>query len=159
MASDGFLKLDGVQGESRDEKHPNEIQVHDIQFGLQQEGSMHYGGGGGTGKVNFHDVSFSKKFDFASPVLMGYCANGKHIPKGLVTIRKAGEHPLEFLKIKLEDIIVSSMSSSGFGSGDGIEHLSLNFAKVHFEYTSQKQDGSKDKTNEFGWDVNANKKM
>ena len=101
MAADGFLKLDGVKGESRDAKHPEEIQILDVQWNLHQQGSMGYGGGGGTGRVDFHDVSFTKRFDLSSPILMGFCANGKHIKDGLVTIRKAGEQPLEYLKIKL----------------------------------------------------------
>ncbi len=159
MAADGFLKLTGVTGESRDDKHSGEIQITDVQWHLHQTGSMGYGGGGGTGRVDFHDISFTKRFDFSSPILMGYCANGKHIQDGLVTIRKAGENPLEFLKIKLTDIMVTSQSPSGLGSGDGMEHLTLNFSKFHLEYTAQKQDGTKDKSNEFGWDVNVNKKF
>ena len=87
---------------------------------------------------------------------MVQCANGKHIKNGIVTLRKAGEHPLEYLVIKLEDVVISSMTPSGLGSGDGLEHLTLNFAKIKMTYTSQKQDGTKDKTNEFGWDVNKN---
>ena len=159
MAADGFLKLDGVKGESRDAKHPDEIQILDVQWNLHQQGSMGYGGGGGTGRVDFHDVSFTKRFDLSSPILMGFCANGKHIATGLVTIRKAGETPLEYLKIKLTDIVVSASTPSGLGSGDGMEHMTLNFSKFHLEYTSQKQDGTKDKSVEFGWDVNKNEKF
>ena len=156
MAVDGFLKLDGITGESRDDKHPDEIQVLDVHWNLNQQGSMQYGSGGGTGRVDFHDISFTKRFDFSSPSLMVQCANGKHIKNGTVTLRKAGEHPLEYLVIKLEDVVISSMTPSGLGSGDGLEHLTLNFAKIKMTYTSQKQDGTKDKTNEFGWDVNKN---
>ncbi len=36
MAADGFLKLDGVKGESRDAKHPGEIQILDVQWNLHQ---------------------------------------------------------------------------------------------------------------------------
>jgi type VI secretion system secreted protein Hcp len=159
MAADGFLKLDGVKGESKDKTHHGEIHILDVHWNLNQQGSMGTQGGGGTGKVDFHDISFTKRFDLSSPVLMGFCANGKHIKNGLVTIRKAGEHPLEFLKIKLEDIIVSGSTPSGLGSGDGMEHLTLNFAKFHMTYVEQKEDGTKGDTIEFGWDVKANTKM
>jgi len=157
MAVDGFLKLDGVKGESRDDTHKDEIQILDIHFALNQQGSVQHGSGWGIGKVDFHDISFTKRFDLSSPTLMGYCATGKHIKDGVATLRKAGEHPLEYLKIKLEDILIASVIPSGLGSGDGMEHLTLNFAKIIIDYTAQNQDGSKGPNATFGWDANANK--
>jgi type VI secretion system secreted protein Hcp len=153
MALDGFLKLDGIKGESRDVTHPDEIQILDVHF------SMKYGAGGGIGKVDFHDISFTKRFDLSSPTLMGLCANGKHIKEGVATFRKAGEHPVEYLKIKMEDMIISSVTTSGLGSGDGMEHLTLNFSKIKMTYTPQNQRGTKGSAADFGWDVNANKQF
>ncbi len=155
MAVDGFLKLEGVKGESKAKGHIGEIDILDVHFALSQPGSMAYGGGGGTGKVDFHDISVTKRFDLSSATLMGFCANGKHIKNGVVILRKAGEHPLDYLKIELDDIIVTSLTPSGLGTGDGMEHLTLNFSKIDMTYTSQKEDGTKDQTVEFGWDVKA----
>lgn len=159
MAVDGFLKLDGVKGESADDDHKEQIDILDVHFALNQPGSGGYGGGSGTGKVDFHDISFTKRFDLSSPTLMGLCANGKHIANGVCELRKAGEKPHLYLKIKMEDIIISSVTPSGLGSGDGMEHLTLNFAKITMDYTAQDKTGGKGANVTFGWDVKANKQI
>jgi type VI secretion system secreted protein Hcp len=89
---------------------------------------------------------------------MLHCCNGKHIPNGLVTVRKAGEKPLEYLKIKLQDIIISGVQTAGHHNDQITENLTLNFAKFHVEYTEQKNDGSGSPGGEMGWDVKANQK-
>lgn len=158
MAVDGFLKLDGITGESQVKGHEGEIDILDVHWSLNQPASEHYGGGGGQGKVDFHDISFTKRFDFSSPTLMIQCAKGTHIANGTVTLRKAGgDDPVDYLVIKLEQVLVSSLTPSGLGSGDGLEHLTLNFAKVKMTYTQQSEKGAKGKTNEFGWDAKAHK--
>ncbi len=156
---DMFLKLDGVKGESKDDKHKGEIDIESFSWGMSQAGSFGAAGGGGTGKVNIQDISFSKAVDCASPTLMLFCANGKHIPSGLITVRKAGEHPVEYLKIKLSDIIVSNVSHGG-GGNIVTESLSLNFSKVEVEYQEQGKDGKPaGGPQTMGWDVKANKKV
>jgi len=131
MAIDMFLKLDGVKGESMDHKHKDEIHIESFSWGLSQTGAHATGGGGGAGKVAVHDISVTKHVDKASPYLMLFCCNGKHIKEGLITVRKAGEKPLEYLKIKLTDILVSGVQESGHGSDLLTENVTLNFAKFH----------------------------
>ena len=162
MAVDGFLKLDKIKGESKVDGHEGEIDILDVHFSLSQAGSGAYGGGSGTGKVDFHDISFTKRFDFSSPVLMGKCADGTHIDKGVVVLRKAAgsdNKPLPYLTIKMDEIIITAVTPSGLGSGDGMEHLTLNFTKIHMAYDTQTEKGEKGDHNEFGWDVKAGKKM
>ena len=159
MAVDMFLKLDGIKGESQDHKHPGEIQISSWSWGLSQTGAMAHGGGGGAGKVSVHDISITKNVDKASPALMLHCCNGKHIPNGLVTVRKAGDKPLEYLKMKLQDIIISGVQNAGHGGDILTENVTLNFAKFHIEYQEQKADGSGSPGGEMGWDVKANQKF
>ena len=90
---------------------------------------------------------------------MLHCASGKHIPGGLITVRKAGDKPLEYLKIKLTDILVSGVQFAGHGGDLLTENLTLNFAKFHVEYQEQKADGSGTPAGEMGWDIKANVKM
>jgi len=156
MAVDMFLKLDGVKGESKDHKHKDEIHIESFSWGLSQTGSFGTAGGGGAGKVAVHDISCTKFLDKSSPTLMLLCANGKHIKDGLITVRKAGEKPVEYLKIKLVDIIVSGVQHAGHGSDLLTESLTLNFAKFHLDYQEQKADGTGQPGGEMGWDVKAN---
>ena len=157
MAVDMFLKLDGIKGEAKDHKHKDEIDILSFSWGLSQTGTFGTGGGGGAGKVNVHDITVTKQFDKSTCSIMLHCCQGKHIKSGLLTFRKAGEKPLEFLKIKLDDIIVTSVQEAGHGGGDMLsESLSLNFAKFHVEYAEQKADGSGTPAGEMGWDVKGN---
>src|SRR4249920_1344382 len=142
MAVDMFLKLDGIKGESADHKHKDEIHIESFSWGMSQTGAHGTGGGGGAGKVSVHDISITKFVDKSSPAMMMACCNGKHIKEGLITVRKAGEKPLEYLKIKLEDILISGVQHAGHGSDLLTENVTLNFARFKLEYQEQKPDGS-----------------
>ena len=136
MAVDMFLKLTGIQGESKDHKHKDEIELLSFSWGVSNSlrncGSAT--GGGGAGKVTVSDLSFMHKLDSASPQLMEHCVTGKHIEEGTITVRKAGEKPVEYLKIKLTDVLVSSAQSGAGGATDPVESVTLNFTR--FEVTS-----------------------
>jgi type VI secretion system secreted protein Hcp len=157
MAVDMFLKLDGIKGESQDSKHKEEIDVLAWSWGGSQSGTGHVGGGSGGGKVNVQDLSITKYVDKASSALWIHMCNGKHIKNATLFIRKAGEKPLEYIKLNMDDLIVTSLSTGGSGGEDRLtENLTLNFSKFKLEYTPQKADGSGDAVAEMKWDIAAN---
>jgi type VI secretion system secreted protein Hcp len=160
MAVDMFLKMDGIKGESVDDKHKDEIDVLSWSWGMSQSGSAHMGGGAGAGKVNVHDLSFTKHIDVSSPDLYLACCNGKHLKEAKLVVRKAGESPLEYLVITMTDVIISSASPGGSGGEDRLtENVSLNFAKVNVDYTAQDNKGGAAAKPKMGWDIAANKKL
>ena len=159
MAMDIFIKIGDLKGESIDDKHKDEIQVLAWSWGMSQSGTTHMGPGGGSGKASFQDLSITHYIDKCSPNLMLACANGKHFSEALLTVRKAGEKPLEYLKITMTDLIVTSVTTGGSGGEDRLtENVSLNFAKFKVEYTPQKKDGSGDAPITIGWDIAGNVK-
>jgi type VI secretion system secreted protein Hcp len=159
MAMDIFIKIGDLKGESVDDKHKDEVQVLAWSWGMSQSGTTHSGTGSGGGKGSFQDLSFTHYIDKVSPNLMLACANGKHFSEALLTVRKAGEKPLEYLKITMTDLIVTSVTTGGSGGEDRLtENVSLNFAKFKVEYTPQKKDGSGDAPITIGWDIAANVK-
>jgi type VI secretion system secreted protein Hcp len=144
MAVDMFLKLGDLKGEST-MTHKDETQVLAWSWGMSQSGTTHMGTGGGAGKVSVQDMSITKYIDKASPFLQLAVCNGKHFDQALLTVRKAGEKPLEYLKITMKDVIITSISVGGSGGEDRLtENVSLNFAEYKTEYTPQKADGSGD---------------
>jgi len=159
MAVDMFLELDGVKGESVDKTHKDKIDILGWQWGVSNNGTFHNGSGGGAGKASFTNITVTKYVDAASPNIMLFCANGKHFAKGKITVRKAGENPLEYLHVNFEKALVTSYQTGG-GSGDErlIENISLNFAKVKVEYTTQSEKGGKGTPHAFSWDIAANAK-
>src|SRR5712691_1971915 len=98
-AVDYFLKIDGIEGESQDSKHKGEIDLESFSWGETQSGTHAAGGGGGAGKVSMQDFHFVMRVNKASPKLLQACAGGQHIPKAILTCRKAGKDQQEFLKI------------------------------------------------------------
>jgi type VI secretion system secreted protein Hcp len=161
MAVDMFLKITSaegpVDGESIDSSHAGEIEILAWNWGLSQSGSTHSGKGGGSGKVNVQDLSFTKYVDKSSPTLMKLCCKGTHLPEAVLTVRKAGGDPVEYVKLKLKECIVSSITSGGSGGADRVtENIALNFAEFHYEYTPQEADNTAGASIPMGWNIAKN---
>lgn len=158
--ADIFLKVDGIEGESKDSKHSNELQILNFAFGATQPGSAGHGTGSGVGKVQMHDFTFSKFVDKSSPKLQLACWSGQHIPKVVLTCRKAGTDQQEYLKVTLQEAIISSYQASGSG-GDAVptENVSINFTKFEIEYKPQDEKGSLGGVIKSGWDLSKNVKI
>jgi type VI secretion system secreted protein Hcp len=156
---DYFLKVDGVDGESTDDKHKGEIQLDSWSFGGTNAGSFSSGGGGGTGKVALGDFHFVKKVDKSSAKLFTSCCTGEHLKKATLVCRKAGKDQQEFLTIILSPVLVSSFQTGGSAGSDVIpmDQVSLNYGKIEFKYKEQKPDGSLGGEVIGGWDVTTNK--
>jgi type VI secretion system secreted protein Hcp len=158
MATDYFLKLEGIKGESKDSKHKDEIDLMSFSWGATQSGTASFGGGGGAGKVQFQDFHFVMRMNKASPLLLQSVATGKHIKEASLVARKAGGTQQEYLKIKFTDVLISSYQSGGSQGGDDIpvEQISLNFAKINVEYADQKEDGSLNPATVASYDLKQN---
>lgn len=160
MAVDIFLKLsNNIKGESQDTTHTDEIDVLAWNWGLSQSGTTHVGAGGGGGKVNVQDISLTKYVDLASNDLIKRCTTGEHIENGELIVRKSGgSAPVEYFRIKMENIMITSYATGG--SKDGLdriqENLTLNFRKFEIAYTLQEASGAAGAESLAGWDVAAN---
>jgi type VI secretion system secreted protein Hcp len=141
-AVDYFLKIEGVEGESKDSKHTNWIELESINFAISTKGS---GGGGGAGKASFSDFNFIKKIDKSSPVLLVESASGKHFPTAELAVVNDGK---EVLKYKFKDVLISSYQISA-DEEIPVEMVSLGLASIEATYG----------TVTAGWDIKANKSM
>jgi type VI secretion system secreted protein Hcp len=152
-----FMKLEGITGESQDSVHKGEVDVLAWSWGLSNSGTTHMGSGGGAGKANFQDLSFTKYVDLASTPLMLASANGKHVTKATLVVRKAGEHPLEYITIVMTECLVTSVSTGGSGGEDRLtENISLNFKEVEVTYKEQTKTGSAGGKGDFKWNIAGN---
>jgi type VI secretion system secreted protein Hcp len=156
MAVDVFLKIQDIPGESKDAAHKDEIDVMSYSWGVSQTGTMGYGGGGGAGKANFQDFSFTMRMNKATPKLMDACATGKHIKLGTLSCRKAGGKQLEYMIFKFHDLLISSYMSAG-SSEEPHESCSFNFSKFEMEYKEQDEKGGLKGPVGFKYDLKANK--
>lgn len=157
MAVDMFLKLTNIKGESADDTHKDEIDVLAWSWGMSQSGTTHIATGGGAGKVNVQDISVTKWVDSSSATLAQFCCKGSHIDEGNLVVRKAGDKPLEYLKLDMKDMIVSSISTGGSGGEDRLtENISLNFSEFKLTYTPQEDTGAAGTAIDFGFDIAKN---
>ena len=160
MALDMFINMGAnIVGESADKAQGKngDIDVLAWSWGMSQSGTTHMGTGGGAGKANFQDLSFTKYIDSASNALMISLAKGTHIPKVTLLARKAGEGQQKYLTIDMEEVMVTSVSTGGSGGEDRLtENITLNFARVKFAYAPQAKTGTKGGDKEFVWDIAGN---
>jgi type VI secretion system secreted protein Hcp len=158
---DYFLKIDGVESESTDDKHKGEIELESYSWGETQAGSAGRGGGSGAGKVQPQDFHFVKRLDKSSPVLFIGCATGQHFKNAVLTARKAGGGQQEYFKLTMEDVLISSYQIGGSAHSDVVpsDQVSLNFAKLEMSYKEQKPDGTLGGEAKQKYDFSANKKV
>ena len=159
MSQDIFLKLNGIEGESQDAAHKSEIEVLSFNWKVFQESTMHAGSGGGAGKATVEDLEFEHYVDRSSPNLMKYCLTGKHVQEALLTVRKAGGNPLEYLKLTFTDVIVTSVQPFGSNSDDlrVRERVRLSFSKIKQEYAVQNAQGGSGGAVTATYDIKGNK--
>lgn len=159
MAQDIFLKINGINGESLDDAHKDEIEILNWDWEIVQESTMHSGSGGGAGKATVKDLSFEHTIDRASPNLMKYALTGKHIDEAVLVMRKAGGNPLEYLKITMNDVLVTRVKPSGSKNDldKSREFVSLSFSMVKQEYVVQNAKGGSGGAVTAGYDIKGNK--
>ncbi|CAD6517392.1 Hcp family type VI secretion system effector [Paraburkholderia sabiae] len=156
MGCDMFIKIDGIHGESRDATHTDEIDVTEWSWNVSQQSSMHSGSGGGAVKATVADLGFTHTMDRASPNLASYCFTGKHIPKAVLTMRKAGSVPHEYARITLYDVVITYVGPVANEIGCQ-EHVCLSFARMKNEYIVQNSIGGTGGTVTALIDVKVNK--
>jgi type VI secretion system secreted protein Hcp len=154
MASDIFAKIGDIKGESVDSKHKDEIDVLSYSWGVTNPANFKTGA---AGKPTFSGLSFLHNIDKASPNLLKACATGAHLKEATITHRKAGEGPQEYLIIKMNDVVVTSVLLADSSGVAGSETVSMAFAKIDLEYKPQKPDGSLDAGIHFKFDIKSNK--
>jgi type VI secretion system secreted protein Hcp len=149
-AQDMFLKLDGIKGESADSRHAGEIDVLTWNWGAAQATAT---GNklAGTGRAAVNALVLTKFIDVSSPRLFESVMQGKHITEAVLVVRKAGAKPLEFIRIRLREVLVVSIKTSGNVNDRPTEEVSLQFSSAEYSYSPQKADGSAGPAITYTW--------
>lgn len=157
MATDIFLKIDGIKGEATDDKHKDEIEILSWNWGVTHPISS-AGTGMSGGKADVQEMRLDKHVDKSSAPLFKYCLNGKHLPEIKLTQHRSGEGKLDYVTVTMKDAMIAAVQSGGVnGSEVPRESLSIAFGQVEFSYTPQKPDGKADGAVTLKWDIKANK--
>lgn len=160
MAVDMFLKIEGIDGESSDDKHQKWIEILSYSHGVSQPVSGVSATGGRTGgRADFQNMSISKTIDNATPDLNIKCAKGEHIPKVELELCLASGEKHTFMKYTLEDCIVTSVQPGGSAGAEvkPLESVSFAYGKIKWEYTPIDHTGKPGSATDRTWDLEANK--
>ena len=136
---DYFLKIDGIDGESQDSKHTSEIQVDDFQLNVVNRGRQ---GDYKVGKAVIDDARFVASVDQSYPKLKEACAKGDHLPKAVLTCRKAGKSQQDFLRITFSDLLITSCKLDTSADSLPTMDFTISFVKKQIDYREQKPDGT-----------------
>jgi len=168
-SADCFLKIEGVAGDSANSRHKDEIDVLTWGFGESQSVSAVRTGAttATAGRVQMQDLRFTARMGKQSPRLFQECAMGRHLRQATLTCQKMAPGPFDFLRIRIEDVIVTGYqtgtpASTGSPAQPGldtypVDQVSLGFAKIRVEFQAQKPDGTGAGWIPGGWDLMMNK--
>ncbi|MCI0357470.1 MAG: type VI secretion system tube protein Hcp [Planctomycetaceae bacterium] len=131
LALASYLKLAGVDGESKDLGHQNEIDVLSWSWVVPPPPA------GSSPSVS--EIVVTKLVDSTSPVLFKFAAQGKPIPNAVLDLElSSGNKQEPYLRYKLERCVIKSYQLGGSAEDRPLESLSINFEKIKIVYKEQK---------------------
>lgn len=161
MATDVYLQIDGIKGESTDAGHKDWIEVSNVGWSVHQPRASTASTAGGltTGRASLSDLSFKKLADIASPVLQQTCATGKTIPKAKFEFMRADSDgkPICYFTVELENVMIGGVNPTTGDSGLLTEHVFLAFSQMKWKYTKQSVRGGTEGNSSGGWNCATNK--
>jgi type VI secretion system secreted protein Hcp len=161
MAADAYLQIEGIKGESADERHRDWIEVSNVSWSVNQPraSTVSTAGGHTTERASLSDLTFRKLADVSSPILQQTCATGKTIPKARLEFMRAdGDgRPICYFTVELENVMISGVSPNSGDGGILTELVHLAYAKIKWTYAKQSIRGGAEGKTAGGWDAAANK--
>ena len=161
MAIDVYLQIDGIKGESMDDKHKDWIECSSVVWGVKQPKSATASTGGGhtAERCEHEDVVISKLADLSTPILLQTCAAGKTIPRAKVEFMRAdaqGER-IKYFEIEMENVLIAKVAPEVSEGSIIKEKVGLKFSKIKYKYIQQKVSGGAGGNTAGGWDLAINK--
>ena len=159
--NDAYLQIDGIKGESTDERHRDWIEVSKVQYSIYQPRAevVSTGGGHTSGRADLLPITFKKLADISSPVLLQTCAAGKTIPKAAFEFMRADSNgnPIRYFRIELENLLIASITPDSGDGGIITERVQLAFSKIQWKYARQSIRGGTQGNSTGGWNCSTNR--
>ncbi|MBB3121889.1 Hcp family type VI secretion system effector [Pseudoduganella violacea] len=161
MATDAYLYIDGIKGESADSAHPTWIEVTAAHWGVTQPRSATASTGGGhtAERCEHRTLSLSKLVDLASPILMQTCSMGKTIPQAKLEFMRADGDGMrvKYYEVELDNVMIAHVEQVLGESGLLHDEIGLRFSKVKWKYAQQKIGGGTGGNTAGGWCLASNR--
>lgn len=157
----GFIKFDGIDGESKDKDHGAWSDILSYSQALFQPGGSSTGSTRRRGDVILEDVKCAKELDKSSPKIAEAVTKGKVFPKVEIelTASYTDAGRVTYYRYELTNVLVTSYSISGAGQSESVpvEDFSLNFEEIKVTYTENDSKGKKKGNIEYFWKVEEGK--
>lgn len=157
MAADNFIKIDGIKGESTDDKHKDWIEILSYTFGVSQQKSAADASATASAtshRADFQKLTIIKHMDIASTPIFKACVKGTTIKEVILELCRAGGDKQKYMEYKLTDAIITNVDTNG-----ATETVKFNFGKIVQTYTKIGRDGKPAGQQPAGWDLTANKEI
>jgi len=157
MATDMYLWIDGVPGESTDDRHRDWIEIVSFDSKVSMAGSEATSGGSSAPVVEFSEMTVGKVIDKATPLLHRHCCSGRYFPSVVIELCRAMGEKQVYMKYTLTNVIVSSVGPVTVTPTSQLEQVSFRFGRIEWEYTLTDPDGKPGSTVREGWDLEMNR--
>jgi type VI secretion system secreted protein Hcp len=153
-ATEMFMRISDIPGESADPQYPGWIELRDWKISIHNTNQVNHESSGK--KPGIGDITITKDVDSTTTLLHEQCCNGKHYQEAELVVRKAGQPGSEYVLIKIQDLVITSVSTGGSGEEDRLtENVTLNFSKFETDYQPQLPEGRPPVG--YGWDIKKGK--
>lgn len=160
MATDAYLQIDGIKGESSDEKHKGWIEVSKVIGSVHQPraATVSTAGGMTSSRASLSDIMLEKLTDLSSPLLRQHCAMGKTINKAVFEFMRADGDgkPICYERMTLTNVMISNVTYDSGAGGTMKETVQLAYSKINWEHVKQSIRGGTEGNTVGGWDCAKN---
>jgi type VI secretion system secreted protein Hcp len=160
MPLDGFVKIEGIEGECSDDKHPGWIEIICYYNSLDNNivNTQSSAGRACALRTEFGPFAFTKPIDKASPRIALACATGTHIETIIVELCRASSDKMTYMQYKLTNCIITSVRTSvTYGELFPSEDIEISFGRMEWCYTLHNSSGDGPAGNILGgWDQEKN---
>ncbi|NOY76009.1 MAG: type VI secretion system tube protein Hcp [Kiritimatiellaeota bacterium] len=173
MALDAFIQIEGIEGESTDDKHKNWIEVDSYCLGAKQasSGKVSTGGSMTASRTELKPFTFTHVIDKATPKLQEACTKGSNLKKVTFEVcRASAGGQTVFFQVTMINVTLIRAELAGTPNADPVgdsilpsgtelptEEIELLPMKITWKYTETKKDGAKGGSIEANWDQSLNK--
>lgn len=146
MASDIFLSVDGIPGESTDDQFKGKIEISTYQEHVKMTTTKaSTGGSDASGRADVGVLVVHKGLDSSSPLLRGALCKATEIANVVLTLRRTvKEKPTPYMEYKLKQAKVVDLQLTGIGAGSiPNEQVTFRFDEIEYVYTKTGADKGK----------------
>ncbi|MBN1764903.1 MAG: type VI secretion system tube protein Hcp [Sedimentisphaerales bacterium] len=143
MAVAGFIKIEGVKGESTDKDHKEWIEVRQFKHTVRMPGGSDVSASGGLagGKADCGDILFTKFTDTSTPALCVKSFSADKIPQIIIHMCDKTDDKLHvFLTITLDRCIIAGyeqLAEQDSAFNRPIEEVALRFEAITWKYVDR----------------------